>query len=472
MYAAGGFNFPTSTGAFAVTGLGFKPVAVILMGGNKATVGSLMTGLTGPGLFISMNAQDYTTPTNVRSFGLSPNGNSDAGNANYRGIETGPISMQTDAATASVVDYKASAITFDSDGFTLTVATAASGVRPIHWWAFGGDISTDDPTAMISRFVEQNMSGSPTFTNAFEPLSALVLSTIGTAGFGEGNVDNNTWFSWGTAHYPAYGGSDSDTWQGSTVYTELQLFSGLGRQGFTNMIVWPSLGGSNPDDENISNVISSVGPVLVEGYRRHRPYVEVDRTTMINVGGGASALQAAMWSNGEGWTDAVTVPAGGSVTVNHPVNFEEFEVVMFSLMNGPGWSGGASTTAPMRFGVGVLHTDHQGCVVFGQDGSFYQSNTECVASCAAGGYSAASGTMNGSSFTLTSTNAALGDFDLVWHAFGRAKPPAQWIPHIYRMVRSFHTTRGVAPIVLHGFLLLEDGDKIILEDGSGFLKLG
>lgn len=469
MYASGMFDFPTVTGDFSVTGLGFEPQGVIMIYGNKATVGTLLTGLTGPGIGISMNALDWSSPGTILSLGLSPNGNSDANNANYRGIETGPISMQTDAATASVVDYKASAITFDVDGFTLTVSTAAGGVRPVHWFAWGGDI--DIGTSLIpmqTACVKQQMSGSPTFDAGFEAWSAMVVSTVATNGFGEGNVDGSAWYSFGTGHYPELSVGDAQKWASSVLATQIQLTSALGRQGWTDQFVLSGPGAGDWSFVSVSNVVNALGPLLVEGFRRHRPEAEISSQQIyINEGGGAGTpWQDAIWWNSEGWTDFVTIPAGGSVTVNHPWNFEDFEQVMFSTING------GATSAPLRFGFGMLGYDDQGCVVFGQDGSFYQSNDECAANCTAGGYSAASGVINGSSFTLTSTNADLGDLLVVWHGWGRPRSPAQWIPHIYRMVRSITTTRGTAPVVLHGYLLLEDGDKIILEDGSGFLKLG
>lgn len=436
MYASGKFDFPTSAGSLAITGLGFEPQGVILIGGNKATVGSLLTGLTGPGIFISINARDWSNPSSILSVGLSPNGRSDANVANYRGIETGPISMQTDAATASVVDYKASAITMGADGFTLTISTPAPGVRPVHWFAWGGDIETGAaPIPMQTACVKQQFAASsPTFDAGFKAWSAMVLSTVASNGFGEGSVDGSSWFSFGTGHYPEFSHGDAQLWASSVVYNQIQLGSALGRQGFSNYFVLSGPGAGDWSFLNISDVLGSLGPLLTEGFRRFRPEAEIgSEQIFINEGGGSGlgGWQDCVWWNSEGWTDFVTIPAGGSVTVPAPPNFSEFEQVMFST---PGSAVGSSGNATRQaFGFGMLGLDDQGCAVFSHDGAFYQANDECVAVCDSTGYSAASGVINGPSFTLTSTHAGLGDMLVVWHAWG--KPSAGWLPQIYRWWR-------------------------------------
>src|SRR4030095_3207933 len=116
MYADGGFNFPTSTGNFSVTGIGFQPQCVIMFCSNKATIGSLLTGLTGPGVGASVNAISYGSSSAITSFFLALNGRKDTLNGNYRGYQ-GCISMQTDAAGAGTADYRADTITVDPGGF-------------------------------------------------------------------------------------------------------------------------------------------------------------------------------------------------------------------------------------------------------------------------------------------------------------------------------------------------------------------
>ena len=327
--------------------------------------------------------------------------------------------MPTDATTASTVDYKADTITFDSDGFTIHVSTAASGVRPIHYFAWGGpDVSTGA--------VKQRMSGTQTFANSFEALSAIVMSTIATNGFGEGAVNGSSWFSWGSGHYPAYDAGNVDTWRSSTVYDQVQMSSSLGKQGFQGATVWP---GGDTGLIHISEVISTIGPALTEGFRRHRPN-PASLTQMVNAGGGASPWQYAAWWNGEGWTDQFTVPAAGSTTIHHPPNFTEFEAVIFSSINGAPFAGGPSGVS-QRLGFGVLGENYQGCVVFGQDGSFYQATNRAVATCSASGENTAIGTLNPTSFTMESAEGGAVN-QIVYHGFGGLL--RQFRPHIYRRV--------------------------------------
>jgi len=489
MYAVGGFDFPTSTGNYSVTGLGFQPVAVIMLGSNFSTVGTLMTGQTGPGLFISVNALDYSDGTTIRSLCLAPNGNSDANNANYRGYENGPISMQTNAGTATVVDYKANSISFDADGFSINVSTAAGSRRPIHWIAFGGDIGPTEPVAMVSSATKQlYASSSVTFNNAYEPRSALVVGTTAASGFGEGAVDTQAWFTFGSGHYPEIS-PNPNGWHSSSVWTQIELSSPLGRQGFTAQQVWQT-SSADPTALNTSETIGALGPVLVEGFRRFRPNYGVDMTQMVNEGTiGANTWQYGLWWNGEGWTDHADVPDDGTVVVPRPANFKNFEAVLFSTVNGADVGG---NTVPLRYGFGVLGPDYQGCVVFGQDGSCYQSVTRAAATCTASGANTASGTLNGSSFKLTNEEGGAVN-GLIWHGFGNQGLVAKWIPHIYRIltpsgrqpvqvvVRPVYTTTGGTGTVggtgggviltFTGYLTLEDTSHIVLEDDSGFLTL-
>jgi len=486
MYAVGGFDFPASTGNHSVTGLGFQPVGVIMFGSNFSTVGSLVTGQTGPGLFISVNALDYSDGTTIRSLCLALNGNSNANNANYRGYENGCISMPTNASTATVVDYRASTITFDSDGVTINVTTAAGSRRPIHYLAFGGDIGPSEATALVSSAVKQVMTGSPTFNNSYEPRSAIVVGTIAANGFGEGAVDGSCWWTFGSGHYPT---ADPNDWHSSMAYTNIQLSSPVGRQGFTHERV-SSTSSSDPNAISIAETIGSLGPVLNEGFRRHRPNIGVDTTQMINEGTeGSSLWHYALWWNGEGWTDFAFVPDANTVTVNHPVNFTEFDAVLFSHTNGSDSSGNATQ---QRFGFGVLGPTYQGCVVFGPDGSCYQNvGDRCVAECTSSGIDTASGVLNETNFQLTAEEG--GDVgQVIWHGFGHQALPSYWIPHLYRIVNAAArrpllrvavtsstsgagTTGGVGSgtsAIFIGYLVLEDGtSRIQLEDGSGFLEL-
>ena len=85
--------------------------------------------------------------------------------------------------------------------------------------------------------------------------------------------------------------------------------------------------------------------------------------------------------------------------------------------------------AVQRFGV--LGPTYQGCVVFGQDGSCYQSVTRASATCTASAANTMSGVIGGSTFTMTQEEGgAVGG--VVYHAFGTTI--RRFIPQIYRRV--------------------------------------
>lgn len=441
MYKTGGFNFPTSAGVYSVTGLGFRPQAVILIGGNRPEVGSLATSLTGPGLFISMNALDWADGVTVKHLMLAPFGNSDAGRGGFRGYENGPISMVADGTTWATVDYRANAIVFDADGFTLGVTNAASGTRPITWLAWGGNDGTEPmQTAMHVA------AGGGTYPSSFKGRSSLALNTIGAA-FGEDGVNGSSWFSWGSGHYPKWaelelGSSAYRQWRSQQIYNQLQLSSPLGRQGFMEKFTWGP-NESGPSLYSTSGVISTIGPALVDGWRRFRPYTEGGSfSTFISEGGGASYnYHADLWFTGEGSCGGVPSIGGGvgaTAIISPPRAFDAFDALIFATLNGSFFAGGPG--GYLAFGLGILGRDYQGCVAFGKDGSFYQSTDECLASCSSSGVSAYSGAIldDGSVELTVSQGGGIGNAN--WTGFGAQRGP-MWLPQSYRFLTDYPRPR-------------------------------
>jgi hypothetical protein len=150
-------------------------------------------------------------------------------------------------------------------------------------------------------------------------------------------------------------------------------------------------------------------------------------------------------------------------------------------------SGGARGAA----GFSVITTDFQwsalvdGTSSYGAFQSFQRGVVDRVS-----GTSVHAGTveLTDNGFIVTTEEDDIGSSDWVWHAFGH--PDFAFTPQFYRVlpggriasivvpppptvvfpvVTFTATTSGV--ITFTGFLLLEGGDQIILEDGSGFLLL-
>jgi hypothetical protein len=462
-FKAGGFDFPASTGAYSVTGLGFRPQAVIMFGGNRPELDTLLTNRPGPGIFISMNAVDYLDHTTVRSLFLGYSGRWTNHVANYRGL-IGPISMQVDGTDAATVDYRANTISFDPDGFTLNVTKAAVGRRPIHYLAWGGpefitgavqqrmngfgtttfvnsswmthsELAATYPTYAALLAGEPNYNG---LTAAWQPVSTFVLSTIiTTAGFTEGRVQGASWLSFGSGHYPATSVTAAD-WAASVAFSQIDFDTPYGDVGFVGTFLESGVT-QDMSQYDISHVI---GPTVAnEGFRRHRPDA-IDSTTLINEGGGSAPFQHAVWLNGEGWTGVVSAPAAGLTSdIPAPAHLNPFggprgwDVMLFSTINGNAGTGGNSG---QRFGFGILSPDYQGCVVMGRDGSFYQSTLDCLANCNALGAEVING-----SILPTGTvrlTGVLGDGFGRTHYHGFGSPleleAAVWVPQIYRRIRS------------------------------------
>jgi hypothetical protein len=94
-------------------------------------------------------------------------------------------------------------------------------------------------------------------------------------------------------------------------------------------------------------------------------------------------------------------------------------------------------------------------------------------------------------FVMTTEEDDLTPVSTVWHAFGHPQRVLKWIPQIYRRILGTSAAPLVTIPVLtqtatssawalqfqvsattfSGFVLLENGDQIIIEDGTGFLLL-
>lgn len=420
-FAAGTFPFPTSTGTFSVTGVGFEPKMVVMFGGNQATEDTHLTGLTRPGVFLSVSSFDYFD-FNINTWCLSVAGNTSGGGTTmgytrFSG-HTGntPIRMQATTGAANI-DYRANGITFDADGFTLTVSHAAPANRPIHWWAVDGEIAS---------WFDANTTG--TFPGDFPIRSFLGLA--GPVGGGDPNENFSTtdaWLFFGTQHWPKNAESLATRYSALT-HTGLNTVGAGGRQGWTEQ---PAYNGTNA--ERLVFDLGTAGPAFQESYTTSEPDVlfgtdavvaagDTDQTDYTNV----------VWMGYDGMANGLTTDpdVGDSISVSTPSWFNQFALVMFTTINGPDAVGtGVGPEGEIRYGIGVLHPDYQGCVVMGSGGSFYQSTTKCMAGHDATNLSVVEGTILGDTFELETVQNGYGSFTANYHAFG---PEIRFVPDIYR----------------------------------------
>lgn len=160
----GTFTPATSTGAQAITGVGFLPKALILTGSGNTTAGSWNNHV-----FHAIGFSD-----GVDSWCESAAANQGTTNAVRHRIEN-TIFVQNNTNSAGIV-RRASLDSFDADGFTLdwSVVRANGDYDTLHYIALGGD----DVDATVLNWQSLNTTGSQAVTGAgFEP--NLVLHIFG-----------------------------------------------------------------------------------------------------------------------------------------------------------------------------------------------------------------------------------------------------------------------------------------------------
>jgi hypothetical protein len=433
-YVTGGFDFPTSTGNYDVE-LGIEPVGVIMIGGNQATVGTLLTGLSGPCTWMSLNGLDlYGSGMLSITFCIQSNTAAGTPYVAVRGAEI-PISVPAEGTNPNTIDYRADTITFLPTGFRLHVTHAAPSRRPIHYIAFGED-------DLEAAAVQGEFYGRADDTYPFLPTTLVTMShefTTGaflTSAIAEATLSGEEYLSVGSGNYP----QGSPTWQDvrtHTVFGQGRLAGAVGREGFLEDHVW-NISTESPDSGLGLPVAHTLGllVVLQEGYRRYRPVTlgsNTLRSTETSPGGSPGSAETALVWNGHGWCSMAATPA----TYNVPdylsdaaEDFGEFKAILFTSING---SMATGASWQMRFGYGVLGADlgaeipYQGCVTMGQDGSFYQSVTECAANVqtAAGGVHSAVGEIDGDQFSLAVEKGS--GFSGSWQAWGEVEDtPTTW----------------------------------------------
>jgi hypothetical protein len=309
--------------------------------------------------------------------------------------------MPADGTSPTTLDYRASEITFTDAGFRLNVSHAATGRRPIHCIVYG------DGEPELQAELIQRLMGGTTDTFPFLPTTSLVLATqYGSFDLSdpdvilEGQVNGQVWMSFGGGHYRR-GSDTTDDWSSLLVYNHIVMGSSIGRQGFLGKFV-------NAAIRPVMHVISDLGPVYIEGTRRYDPpYPTAPPNELSDSGGGSITHATALVWDGNGWADSSgatnTVP-GVPSSLETAEEFGEWKAILFSDNNG---SGEVAGSTQLRAAYGVLglmpgeELTYQGCVAFGDDGSFYQSETECAASVSAAGVNSSIGELEGDVFTMT-----------------------------------------------------------------------
>lgn len=185
------FTTATVTGNQSVTGLGFVPKAVIILGSQHNVDGSVLHAEWGMGMGISAAKQ--------WAFGNTAEDEGAGGTAGRRWSES--LILIVSSGNPPVVDQQAELVSMDADGFTINWSTNDGTARLINYIAVGGDeISVDAglvqaPTSTGTQVVNTAVSPDAVF---FAGANSLAEDTGGSWTYfscGAAIDASNEWFS-------------------------------------------------------------------------------------------------------------------------------------------------------------------------------------------------------------------------------------------------------------------------------------
>lgn len=442
-WKVGTFTIPGSTGNIAVTGLGGTPAAVFFFGTNFLTEDTAVT-TAHLGIGRGMAAPKWDDPGTIIQYFSYAAPSGDCFNVGDTGCM---LAMDTSGTATNL--YALSFTSFDADGFTVFSAIAAAGGYQVVWVALmdvsdiGAYKGTDSNIAL-----------------GWKAGAAMAM------GSHSGNINAATsdttanWYAGG-----AYPGSSSINWEGA---------------GLAALTFPPSSGAQyniGVFDDNPAIAITQtgafVGPFLspqdVLAYPNGVGNTDFQFTpTTANFGA------VVVWEDEDTRTGRLTPDdtQGGTVTVSG-LPFRPGLVIGYSISDEPQ---GLGTGGRGALGFSVATPTFQWtalCDGSSNQGSF-QSFQRGMSSVVNGtDILAGTVTLTSDGFIVTTEEDTASPADWVWHVFGHPDRILKWIPHIYRRITDWGGgTGGVPPTPPPpSLLLLEDGGRLELEDGSGFLEL-
>lgn len=411
-WTSGNFLFPTSTGAYSVTGLEFEPQGIFWIYTNLSALDTVVT-TSYPTLGFGMTwidkdsgLPDSQAVTNVMTAGIN--------------VKPQPIVM-TDSL-GCVEEYAATLTSLNSDGFTLNVTNAAPGDRWITWMAFGGFQLAGGSA---------NLATNTIYTIGRQALTAFAMNYRTTSGIRNGcETARYTSLYVGATSWPKEDTPSFNTRSWGSAGTS--YFPITGAQGFTT-----SFFNINPPPQFQSAINISTGDsppiVLQDLIYLWRPVTMTQVQTAV---GGGPLRWMAQWWDAENWNNsfqpALDVGDPSFFSSGNPF-LNEIQGAMYVGILGPDADG---LSAKSRLAIGLLTNDAQGVVAAeGQGGTaFYSIDNFCVPNLTLSGTGtlAASGSISGDTITATTTrNDGWADtFEGGIFAWGPAV--GGWIPQIYR----------------------------------------
>ncbi len=403
-YWAGSFFVPGSTGTLSVTGVGFTPQGVYFFGSNQTAEDTVVTSAT-VGVFGGIMSIDWDSSSILsQSVSVLPE----------TGGRGGRQSAIYQAATDSSNDYEATAVSFDTDGFTVNFTTVPGATRRVHYLAWGN----------FDYAGAHRISSSAVLSLGWRPRSVLTVGTFDN-GAGNGVYD----FFGGFNHASFGGGSFHETLANSRyAQNSIVVTTSGGGQHDRNI---DSAGGDGAGFFPISSGNHYIGPFLIEGW-----------ITAAVTGAAQDQLSIAtdlentdlfvFWDGSSDSNQKTPAASAGGTVTQASTNAEVYEIqALLFYSSGP--NGNTNTNVNGGIGFGVWTEDYQGCVLASGEGAsrtLFQSATRawCSSVQPAGAHAGTAAVDGSNTVTLTTVLDGTAAWPVAFHMFG----PPELVPVIYR----------------------------------------
>lgn len=464
-WKVGTLTVPASTGSVATTGLGGEPKAVFFWGTNWLTEDAAQTG-NGLGLFRGMFAPKWdalgTLLQNAACVVATPSGNAHSNQNNaIRMLNTG-------GGTTAL--YVANGTSLDADGFTLNWTTAAAGGYKVVYAAL---MDVTNVGARVGLF------NGTAISLGWKAGASLLHGAW--AGPIDGSDRTQEFYGGG-----AYPGTTNTNWEGAGA----------------SIFTFPT---SNSAQYN--NELDNFTPhtKVTAGGHFSGPFLVASNIVCFPSGGGAlhsltiggdtnDGGMVVAWDDEDSRTRRNTpATSQGGTTTQTGIPFEPGLLVGYTISDEPD---GQGTGGRGAIGLSVVADGFQWCATVdgkssqGAFQSFQRGFADVV-----NGTSVHAGTveLTEDGYILTTEEDDVAAKPVVFHIFGHPLREFLWIPQIYRRLFVGGYGANTVPaamssagepaalsvtgievtfaVTVEGFLLLENSDQIILEDGSGFLLL-
>lgn len=390
-YKAGGFAIPGSTGNFSVSGLGFKPQGIVFFGSNKSAEDAVITDVNA-GAFVGIMADSGS--------GLVAQANSIIPLQGSRSHGTDAIMMQS---IFSTVEYAASPVSMDADGFTLNFSSVATP-RWIHYLAWG-----DSDNYFAERV--SNFNGNITVGWRDQLVFQVGGITSGSATPGDYKRPDLPDYFFSTIGAGAYPIERPNNWH--ILQQTLNRADNLGQCHAMVFDYHDVFTARLPD---IASNIAFVGPFMAQTLPKAYPLNDTD-IRRITAGGFANTHIFAYWEGG-GFTGSAVPAASVSGVVNQTLTDMEEILAALVFCNVDRGSGPvAFDDGTQAMGIGVKTADYEGCVLVNESGNYlFQSQQQAWCNNAtASGHSAG---------TLEFHD---GDFDIITNVNGETQKKVSWM---------------------------------------------